>query len=357
MMSAKSKLNRLRQLVAPAVPVAIVGGQAGFAISAKSAKSANSNNEAGVSASGYQAKHLAKPAAKSGVEEDSPTLKVKQANQQSSAGQVSEDSTTIRYPSEGSFKEIVTAQETHIGTRKYQQDAVYASDTVCFTEERPGVSYGILCDGMGGLDYGSEVSELVVREFAQALDNLAGSSDSQNIRDFLVELACALDARIYAQFDKGSAGTTLAAVYLSGNLMHWISAGDSRIYLLRDGSLTQLTRDHNLLLALMNEVSKGNITAREALEHPKKDALISYLGSGCLEIVDANQNPFSLVHGDILLLCSDGLTKSLTDEQICSLILANYGNVKEAARLLPLVAFDTGGAKDNTSVILLQYFD
>jgi protein phosphatase len=156
----------------------------------------------------------------------------------------------------------------------------------------------------------------------------------------------------------GAAGTTMTAVVIDGRRLYWASVGDSRIYIYREGKIAQVTRDHNYMLTLREMAARGEISEREALTHSSREALISYIGMGELELVDVNANPFSLMHGDIVLLCSDGLTKSLSDGEITSVISGNYGDLEETARLLPRMAFSASPrSQDNTSVVLLQYYD
>jgi protein phosphatase len=265
-----------------------------------------------------------------------------------------DDATTIRYNRKESYVEIITAQATHVGTRAYQQDALTVTETTCFSPGETPKVYGIVCDGMGGLAEGGAVSTKTVELLAQKLDEL---TDFDDIPAFFRRQIFELDGLIAKQFGAGTAGTTLAVALIIGNRLYWSSVGDSRIYLFRKGEIVQVTHDHNLRLRLMQAVEEGRITSEEAEDHPQKDALISFIGSGSMDLIDANRDSFDLSSGDIVLVCSDGLTKSLSDEQINNVILNNYGDIKETARLLPLIAFDTGGAKDNTSVVLIQYFE
>jgi protein phosphatase len=268
---------------------------------------------------------------------------------------------TEDYSQQKCYAQIITAQNSHIGTRRYQQDALYVSESQYLVsgdndgnDNSGGRAYAVLCDGMGGTEYGAEASALVVETMANALDALNSDDD---ITDRLFSLAQELDIRVFECLGAEQAGTTMVAVYLDGNQMYWISVGDSRIYLLHQETITRLTRDHNLLMALEHEVELGRLAEEELEAFPRKDALISFLGQGGLALIDRNTEPLGLQSGDIVLLCSDGLTKSLSDEQIGSLVFETYGDLSETARRLPLEAFDTGGEKDNTSIVLLHYLE
>jgi protein phosphatase len=254
-----------------------------------------------------------------------------------------------------SFVVILTASGMHIGTREQQQDAVFVSNTVCFKRgENPRV-LGVLCDGMGGMEMGGDASRLVVDSLAS---NLPAIESCENINAFFEDAIHNLDAEITSRYGRGTSGTTLSAAVVEGNRLYWASVGDSRVYILRRNEIVQVTRDHNYMLKLKDEVSKGIITDEEANANPKKEALIIYIGAGNVELIDSNKDPFILENGDIVLMCSDGLTKSLSDEDIARIISEHYGDIRETARLLPLFAFDAGsGSKDNTSVILIQYLE
>jgi protein phosphatase len=205
------------------------------------------------------------------------------------------------------------------------------------------------------MEMGGDASRLVVESLAS---NLPAIESCENINAFFEDAIHNLDAEITGRYGRGTSGTTLSAAVVEGNRLYWASVGDSRVYILRRDEIVQVTRDHNYMLRLKDEVSKGIITDEEANANPKKEALISYIGAGNIELIDSNKDPFILENGDIVLMCSDGLTKSLSDEDIARIISEHYGDIRETARLLPLFAFDAGsGSKDNTSVILIQYLE
>lgn len=246
---------------------------------------------------------------------------------------------------------INTAMATHIGTREYQQDAAY----VCDPLYEEGIAFAILCDGMGGMAGGERVSSEVVAFMA---NRIAALEKGQDIPDFLEKAAADANAMVLAQ-NAGTgqdSGTTLIAAIIRDGGLYWLNVGDSRIYIVRAGEIARMTRDHNFALELQEMVEAGRITQQQADADPRKDALVSYIGAPVLEIVDVNRGLFQLEYGDILLLCSDGLTKILPDEEILKVVKAGGSDIHESARALPLTAFDnSAGGMDNTSVILMQY--
>ena len=255
----------------------------------------------------------------------------------------------------GSSVRILTARDTLKGTRDYQQDALFVADSVHIGRGESVKVFGVLCDGMGGMQSGGEASLLAVEEMRRELEAL---SSDQNIAAFLVEKIQKLDAIMAGRFGDGTSGTTLVAAVIFGSKLYLGSVGDSRVYLLRRGEIVQVTRDHNYHLQLQEDVEKGKITQAEADTHPKREALISFIGSGHVDLIDANTEPFLLAGGDIVLLCSDGLTKSLSDEEIGKIVFTHADNLNQTARLLTHTAIDIDmGPKDNTSVILMQYLE
>jgi protein phosphatase len=269
------------------------------------------------------------------------------------------DEPTVSLGFEGSFAEVITGSDMHIGTRPYQQDACYVTETTLSEPDIPVKAYGVLCDGMGGLEDGEKVSNLAVGALSSALDGLISD---EGVEEFFIAEVRKLDESVCSECgsDDGGlpkSGTTLCAALIFGGSLYWASVGDSRIYIIRDGDIVQVSRDHNYSMVLKEYVRQGRMPAGDAEGHPKKGALISFIGSGKVRYIDTNSAPFALIHGDIVLLCSDGLVKSLTNPEILEIVGTHYGDMGSAAKALTSEAFDKGeGAKDNTSVVLMQYF-
>lgn len=246
---------------------------------------------------------------------------------------------------------VNTAMATHIGTREYQQDAAYVSQPA-FDDE---LSFAVLCDGMGGMLDGDLASSEVLAYMA---NRISGLTDNENIPSFFEHCAKAANELIYTenQTRRRESGTTLVSVVLRRGDLYWLSVGDSRIYVIRNGEIAQVSQDHKFALELQNMVQKGQISQQQADCDPRRDALVSYIGAPVLERADVNPSAFALQYEDIILLCSDGLTNALTDEEILC-VLKRYGNdIAGAAMSLPLEAYEhTDSGMDNTSVILMQY--
>jgi len=261
---------------------------------------------------------------------------------------------TVRIPQNNdayAIHGIEYACAIHIGTRANQQDFVEVGTS------KTGVVFGVLCDGMGGLDDG----DLASRTAAQAMALTIAEMDPEcDIHEFLVSQAHLINEMIYDlpsdESQKGAVGTTLSAIVITGGELYWLSIGDSRIYIIRHGEILSVTRDHSYKLILEEQVKNGNITAEDAANDSQRDALISYLGVDELVLIDSNLNPFALEPGDTILLCSDGLYRSLGESDIMEVLERHKDDIVESARVLPLYAFDKAdGGQDNTSVILFRY--
>ena len=120
--------------------------------------------------------------------------------------------------------------------------------------------------------------------------------------------------------------------------------------------MQQVTRDHNYWLRLNEMVASGAMTMEEAMAQKKKEALISFLGIGNVSLMDINTSPFELRFGDVVMLCSDGITKTLPDEQIKTIITADAVKPEQKAEALVEAATHANShSQDNTSVVLIHY--
>ena len=265
---------------------------------------------------------------------------------------------TESFMDDGSFSAVYTGGSTHIGTRDYQEDSFFITEASTGQGSSLIKAYGIVCDGMGGLENGSKASQLATELMKDVFEKIR---TEDGIEELLLQEIDKIDMRVMEECGTSEglhAGTTLVAAMILGNHLHWVGVGDSRIYVMRGEEIVQVTQDHTFMMKLNKSVEDGLISREEADAHPQRGALISYVGSGSIQYVNTNKAGLVLLHGDIVLLCSDGLTKSLDDESILSIIQTWYGDMKETAQQLTLQSFDLGdGAKDNTTVVLMQYLE
>ncbi len=206
----------------------------------------------------------------------------------------------------------------------------------------------VVADGMGGAQAGEVASRLAAETFS------AGLSDDGTSEQRLEERVRAANQRIHevSQGDRtlNGMGTTLTAAYLDGDELALAHVGDSRAYLLRDGELTRLTRDHTLVEEL---VRRGELTEQEAAEHPQRSIITRALGPEPDIEIDLHTHR---VHaGDVLLLCSDGLTGMIGEDEVREL-LAGAASLRDAGRALVDAANEAGG-RDNITVVLFRLED
>ena len=144
-------------------------------------------------------------------------------------------------------------------------------------------------------------------------------------------------------------GTTVVAALVSDSVLTVGSAGDSRCYLLRDGKLTQLTRDDSWVSAAWAE---GILTSQEIERHPLRNVITKAVGAK--DSLDIDIVEHGLAPGDVALLCSDGLHSMLNDDRIREAVTPFPATLEDAARRLIKAANEAGG-KDNVSVVLIRY--
>lgn len=238
-----------------------------------------------------------------------------------------------------------------LGTRKNQQDTVFG-----YNEN--GKTIAIVCDGMGGMNGGEIASQTAAQILAEDFFN---KEPDVCIPDFFREEAYKMDEAVSALKNEDgnplNGGTTVVAVVVENSDLYWLSVGDSKIYIIRGEEIIGVNREHNYRLILDNKLENGLISEEEyKADEGQAEALVSYIGIGNLNLMDINATPFKMQEDDIVLLCSDGLYKRLSDEEIREIVMLEEPDMERAAkRLTDVVMMRTKSAQDNTSLVLLQY--
>jgi len=206
----------------------------------------------------------------------------------------------------------------------------------------------VVADGMGGAQAGEVASQIAVEAFAQGLP------DSGTAEQRLVSRAQEANRRIFdvsrSERERAGMGTTLTAAYLDDSTLTIAHVGDSRAYLFRGGSLRRLTQDHSLVDEL---VRRGKLTEEQAAEHPQRSIITRALGPEPEVEVDTWTYPVRA--GDVLMLCSDGLTSMVSEERVEE-ILASSDSLKAAAQGL-IDEANAAGGRDNITVVLFRVED
>jgi len=212
----------------------------------------------------------------------------------------------------------------------------------------------IVADGMGGQSAGEKASELAVdlvpKKLEEQIDFIGDSPE--NIRLAIDHAVGHANAEIMAlgrvDPELNNMGTTIVLIVWVGDTFYVGNVGDSRAYRLRGGKLSQLTKDHSLTQALLDA---GTISSDEARTHRYKNVLYRYLGSkeGGEGVQTEEVSPES---GDRFLLCTDGVTDGLTDQELQQ-VMESEKDPQQAADAMILAA-QKGGSKDNITCIVLD---
>jgi serine/threonine protein phosphatase PrpC len=254
------------------------------------------------------------------------------------------------------------AAVTHPGMAGRQNEDRLAVSSYQVSQNDPTLSvFAIVSDGIGGHRAGEVAAEMA----AETISHMVAQSDARRpleILDNAIQITSdAIASKAKDDVQRLGMGTTCACAWVIGNRLFTASVGDSRIYLLRNGSLTQITVDHTWV---QEAVEKGFLAPQEVRDHPNVHVIRRYLGSSKTPRADirmrlaadesdsqsrSNQG-LSLLPGDLLILCTDGLTDVLEDADI---ELAVRGlDLRLAAQNLVDQACARGG-KDNITVVLL----
>ena len=214
----------------------------------------------------------------------------------------------------------------------------------------------VLADGMGGHNAGEVASRMAVTRIAEQLGEWLPDNSGASLRDLRRAMAVSVDAANRSIFEAANTnadchgmGTTLVMAVVHQGEMVLGHVGDSRAYLWREGQLKQLTRDHSLL---QEQIDSGLLTLAEAAMSSNHNLVTRALGVEDLVLLDVQHRP--LEDGDLYLLCSDGLTDMLEDEEIAQELTANamLDTKMRAQRLIDLA--NEHGGRDNISVALIQ---
>lgn len=219
-----------------------------------------------------------------------------------------------------------------------------------FAEADEGRGVFVVADGMGGHAAGEVASEMAVQIIARHL--LPMTSVKQDGAPELVGKAMqganrAIYDRMLAETDKQGMGTTASVMFLSDHGYLIGQIGDSRVYLLRDGALIQITKDHSYV---QEQVDAGLLTPEQARYHPYSNVITRCIGAS--DEVEADIYTGQALAGDVFLLCSDGLTGMVDDRRLQQLLLARSG----PGRIVDsLIAEANGrGGLDNITAVVIQ---
>ena len=233
---------------------------------------------------------------------------------------------------------------TDIGKkRNVNQDYVYSSDGA--VGSLPNLF--IAADGMGGHKAGDFASRCCVETIVEQIKKSSLKTPVGIMEEALNQANEYLYNQAKANVEYEGMGTTLVAASIMNNNMYVANVGDSRLYIIRS-QIEQITQDHSLVEEM---VRNGELEKKEARFHPNKNIITRAVGTNKFVVADYFEVPVQA--GNRILLCSDGLTNMVEDDEIADIIKQYPDNIEEAGRLLIERANDYGG-KDNIAIILIQ---
>ena len=240
--------------------------------------------------------------------------------------------------------ELTVAARSDVGMiRSGNEDAFFAHAT-------PQRGLFIVADGMGGHAAGEVASEMAVQIVSRALTPLQDLY-GETARDALAESIRTANRAIYertmSEADKQGMGTTTSVLVVSGSRYLIGQVGDSRVYLLRDGALRQLTKDHSYV---QEQVDAGFLTPEQARYHPYSNVITRCVGAS--DDVEPDTYAGEMKTGDVFLVASDGLTGMVDDRRLQQLLLsrASAGRVVDAL----IAEANYRGGLDNITAIVVQ---
>lgn len=236
-----------------------------------------------------------------------------------------------------------------IGQRERQEDSFAVLNAANPGQrERQGL-FAVVCDGMGGMEDGKLASQCAVETFAELFQN---RNPDLPMPQWMEACAHTISDYVFQRFS-GASGTTLVAVHIQNRMLHWVSVGDSAIFLLRDGGVFQLNQEHTFLNELYaRELEQEVICKVRAEQDEDARRLTSFVGIDRLEDVDQSLHPLPLRKGDRLLLCSDGVSGVLTPAELLEVMSLEP---EEGCALLETMILEKQvPAQDNYTGILIS---
>lgn len=213
------------------------------------------------------------------------------------------------------------------------------------------VGVGIVCDGMGGVNGGNIASDIAAELISDKIKSeLAENFDEEQIRKLLSDAVNEANYRVFAASQRdlklSGMGTTCVIAVVKNNKAHIINLGDSRAYLVKNDGVVKITKDHSIVQEL---VDSGKISDDEAKSHPQKNIITRALGTEKQIVFDYYSIDFK---NEIILLCSDGLSNYLKDNEIKE-IIDGQNDLDRACKCLIDAANEKGGS-DNITVVILK---
>lgn len=242
-----------------------------------------------------------------------------------------------------------------IGFGMTDRGRVRKNNQDCYAMKLSNVAISVVCDGMGGARAGDVASQLAAETFLDSLESI-GDMPIDAIKKRLDEAVKETNLAVYKKALSGQEyigmGTTLVGVVVKGNTAVIINVGDSRAYHITRGEISRITRDHSVVEDML---AKGDLTPEQAKNHPNKNLITKAIGTeteinGDIYECSLNSDGGGGA-GEYILLCSDGLTNIVDDQELLAEVRDGQG-LEEICRSLMNLALERG-APDNVTIVLL----
>ena len=234
------------------------------------------------------------------------------------------------------------------GERERQEDSFAIVNAADPELQKTQGLLALVADGMGGMEDGKAASQWAAECFLQ----LFQEREEEDIPSWFYRSVHAVSDSVFQSFG-GRSGSTLVAVHIREERLHWLSVGDSGIFLMRNGGVFQLNREHTCLNQLfLQELEREPIDKQRALSDPDAPRLTSFVGINRLTEVDLNLRPLELERGDVLLLCSDGISGVLTPPELLEAM--SLGPEEGCALLERMVLEKNVIGQDNYTGVLIS---
>ena len=242
-----------------------------------------------------------------------------------------------------------------IGARPEQQDFFAVSEPTMESIVSDKGFYAVVADGMGGHQSGARASLLAVQAF---MDEYVSRTFAEPIPSALHRSITGANSAVYSENAKredSDMGTTLVGFVIQDMKLHWVSAGDSRLYLYRAGQLERVNKEHSYGAELDEKLRRNEISLEHAqAESKKRHMLTSYLGIREINRIDLAQSPVQLNPGDRIMACSDGLYTTLSDAEITDVMRQDISGQQKCDELLQRVKAKAKPRQDNVTIVLLE---
>ena len=238
------------------------------------------------------------------------------------------------------------------GRRDYQEDSFGLLDERDLGLDRGEHAVLLVADGMGGHVGGAIASNLLCKTFVEAYRRSSGPIVDR-LRTCLEEANGAIAAAIAENPALDSMGSTLVAAVVASEGLHWISVGDSLLWLFREGQLERLNADHSMAPVLAELVAAGRMTGEQVVRHPSRHSLRSVVMGDEMPLIDVSSQPVALEQGDRVVLASDGLL-TLDEQEIANILKKTRDAPLEdsAVALIQAVEGTEHPYQDNVTVLL-----